>query len=457
MSEYSRNVASESEKSKSDHSNNKGVGTLLRETRENNGQTLDEIATILRIRQPYLEALEEGRFTDLPGQTYAIGFIRGYADYLGIDSKEVVRRFKNEVMLGLEPTNLRFPTPVMETGIPSGTLIFFGFIALVLSYGAWLLNTTEDGFLSNLVSPLPERFAGLLSDEEKFPNANEKQMLGDSGPEKKNINTTRSGAKLETFSATNATEPKSDDQSEKHMIDQKSKQLAEWELSSSSKPPSIPSSQNLSQPVVSTNNRPSIQPGSSNLQINDLKPTSADLIAPIETENPAVEHSVASPSPDAPPSSDSSPVSDSSSASDTSSEISTSLEPSSVSELAAETPISPDVSNQAVVSASPETTVAELAPEESPVKSRITIKAIANSWIEIRDDFSNTNLMARLLNKGDTYDVPNQAGLSMHTGNAGALRIIVDGVIVPGIGEVGAVRRGVQLDPDALVAGTAAQ
>ena len=92
-----------------------------------------------------------------------------------------------------------------------------------------------------------------------------------------------------------------------------------------------------------------------------------------------------------------------------------------------------------------------------PSESRITIRAIVNSWIEVRDDFSNTNLMARLLNKGDTYDVPNQAGLSLHTGNAGALEILVDGVIVPAIGEVGAVQRGVELDPDALVAGTATQ
>ena len=120
-------------------------------------------------------------------------------------------------------------------------------------------------------------------------------------------------------------------------------------------------------------------------------------------------------------------------------------------------PASSSLTPQTPPSSDPEPMSTEQPTKLLESDSRITIRAIVNSWIEVRDDFSNTNLMARLLNKGDTYDVPNQAGLSLHTGNAGALEILVDGVIVPAIGEVGAVQRGVQLDPDALVAGTATQ
>ena len=89
------------------------------------------------------------------------------------------------------------------------------------------------------------------------------------------------------------------------------------------------------------------------------------------------------------------------------------------------------------------------------VPSRIVVRATSNSWIEVRDDFSNSTLMTGLLAEGEEYRVPDQTGLSLHTGNAGGLEILVDGEAVPAIGGDGAVRRGVQLDPDLLKAGAA--
>src|SRR5262249_61207999 len=62
-----------------------GVGELLRLTRERLGHELETVANQLRIRLSYLEAIEEARFRDLPGTTYAVGFVRSYADYLGLD------------------------------------------------------------------------------------------------------------------------------------------------------------------------------------------------------------------------------------------------------------------------------------------------------------------------------------------------------------------------------------
>ena len=51
----------------------------------------------LHIRLAYLKAIEDGRFKDLPGLTYASGFVRSYADYLGLDGEEMVRRFREEI------------------------------------------------------------------------------------------------------------------------------------------------------------------------------------------------------------------------------------------------------------------------------------------------------------------------------------------------------------------------
>jgi len=76
--------------------NSGGVGALLKASRLRIGDDLRFVAETLHIRFIYLEAIEAGRYDDLPGVAYAIGFIRSYADYLGLDSDEVVRRYKAE-------------------------------------------------------------------------------------------------------------------------------------------------------------------------------------------------------------------------------------------------------------------------------------------------------------------------------------------------------------------------
>src|SRR3546814_10325935 len=61
------------------------IGELLRARREELGQDLRDVSHMLRIRYPYLEAIEGGRVGELPGPTYAVGFVRAYADYLGLE------------------------------------------------------------------------------------------------------------------------------------------------------------------------------------------------------------------------------------------------------------------------------------------------------------------------------------------------------------------------------------
>ena len=72
------------------------AGADLRAARERVGWTLQDIAAALRIRLQYLEALEDGRIAELPGNAYALGFLRTYASALGLDPDEIARRFKAE-------------------------------------------------------------------------------------------------------------------------------------------------------------------------------------------------------------------------------------------------------------------------------------------------------------------------------------------------------------------------
>ena len=72
------------------------LGTVLRTARENKGVTLAKAESATRIRLKYLEALEEGRASDLPEPVFVKGFLRNYAIYLGLDSKEVLLLYRSE-------------------------------------------------------------------------------------------------------------------------------------------------------------------------------------------------------------------------------------------------------------------------------------------------------------------------------------------------------------------------
>jgi hypothetical protein len=83
------------------------------------------------------------------------------------------------------------------------------------------------------------------------------------------------------------------------------------------------------------------------------------------------------------------------------------------------------------------------------------IRATSDSWTQIRDAAGNV-VFSRILRPGESYNPPDREGLNLWTGNAGGLDIRVDGRLVPAIGRVGFVQRGVPLDPVRLIAGTAA-
>lgn len=68
------------------------LGAMLRERREAMGVTLAEVEVATRIRQKYLSALEADEWHLLPGEVVGRGFLRNYADYLGLEPNEVMER-----------------------------------------------------------------------------------------------------------------------------------------------------------------------------------------------------------------------------------------------------------------------------------------------------------------------------------------------------------------------------
>ncbi|HEY7687319.1 MAG TPA: helix-turn-helix domain-containing protein, partial [Dongiaceae bacterium] len=114
-----------------------GVGDILRMNRERKGLELQSVANQLRIRLAYLEAIEEGRYKDLPGSTYAVGFVRSYGDYLDLDGADIVRRFREEVARIHGRTRLIPPVIAPDGTIPPAAVLFLSVLGLGIAYGTW--------------------------------------------------------------------------------------------------------------------------------------------------------------------------------------------------------------------------------------------------------------------------------------------------------------------------------
>jgi cytoskeleton protein RodZ len=71
------------------------IGEKLRLAREQHTYTLDQVARDTNVARRFLQALEEEDFSAFPGETYAMGFLRTYAEYLGLDADELIGLFRN--------------------------------------------------------------------------------------------------------------------------------------------------------------------------------------------------------------------------------------------------------------------------------------------------------------------------------------------------------------------------
>jgi len=376
-----------------------GVGLLLRETRIKAGLEIAEVARVLRISQRYLEALEDGRNAELPGSTYAIGFVRSYSEYLKLDGEEIVRRFKAEAQGNGVKSALIFPKPIPDSGVPGAAVLGLGVIVAAVAYGVWYWNSNADDVTIVRVEPVPEQIAA--SAENTVPAASQ-----DGASEAQAVPATAAADAP-------AMEP---------AVEQANGATAEAQTASDAVTPSAMQAVGDA-PVV-------VEPPAEDATATEQPVTEQPL-----TEQPATEPAEAA-----------------------------TTEPEPTAEAVTE-PVAETAAEPVASAAEPEAAAVEPASSASPASaptasgedglSRITVRAIANSWIQIRDEALDRLLFTRLLREGDLYEVPNRAGLSLMTGNAGALELVVDGTAIPAIGQIGEVRRNVELDPEKLKAGTA--
>jgi cytoskeletal protein RodZ len=136
--------------------NYNGVGAALRAVRRQAGFGLDEVAARLRIRRDYLRAVEAGQFASLPGASYAQGYVRSYADFLGLDAAQVLEAYRQEDDAANADRPLNFPVPAADQRTPRIWLLLLAAVLCLGVYLAWAVYQERQYLASRELPPVPD-------------------------------------------------------------------------------------------------------------------------------------------------------------------------------------------------------------------------------------------------------------------------------------------------------------
>ncbi len=149
--------------------NHRHVGYYLKQAREGLNLTIEEVSDTIRVRKLYLEAIEEGHYEQLPGTAYAVGFVRIYANFLGLNSARVVEQFRAETGPHQGEVEFEFEQaapPIENQAMPKNIIIIISLIIAIFALVAYL-------FLGRSRVETP------ITDTSDIPTANETQILSD--------------------------------------------------------------------------------------------------------------------------------------------------------------------------------------------------------------------------------------------------------------------------------------
>jgi cytoskeleton protein RodZ len=113
------------------------VATELKTEREKRKISLAQIAADTRISLRYLESLEEGRYTDLPGGMYNRAFLKAYCESIHLDQQEIMKRFEAEVTPHSEKPPRHKPPQMPSTDHPIkfNPIVVWSFMLLISATG----------------------------------------------------------------------------------------------------------------------------------------------------------------------------------------------------------------------------------------------------------------------------------------------------------------------------------
>lgn len=136
----------------------RAVGRLLRDQRIARELAIDDVAARLRIRRRYLEAIEQGRFDQLPGAAYIPAFLRAYANYIGLDADKVMTAYQLSGPVPIErPVTLPADFPLVERRAPIGLAVLTVLLVIGAGYAVWHYLPRQQMIVSEKVPPVPDR------------------------------------------------------------------------------------------------------------------------------------------------------------------------------------------------------------------------------------------------------------------------------------------------------------
>ena len=402
-------------------------GAAMRDMRKAHNRELSDVANALRIRQTHLQAIEEGRFDDLPGPTYAAGFVRAYADYLGLELDEVMRRYRSATSGISAQTPLVPPSPMTEARLPTGFILLIAAVMAAAAYGGWYYLTIHGQSPTEVVSALPKK----ISDAVGLSQNN------DSKPDSSDL---KPDAKVTTPAPViSVSKPP--------------------EESSVAKPPSETVKTEPAKIAVKTDAAADLaKPTTTAETVVEKTIETVDVKKPVA---PAQSTEVAAPATSTASSNSASVVGSPPPAESGSEQVDTTTPLNSATTVAiapsqptvAPAVQAPDTAEKLEVAKKPtESEVTQVASVAAPqqLESRVVLRATVTSWVELRDG-DGKRLISRLLKAGETYKVPGRSGILFNTGNAGGVDILVDGQTIAALGPIGAVRRDIPMDPETLL------
>lgn len=115
----------------------KTVGSLLRETRESQFYSLEDVERRTKIRKEMLSLLENDDFEHLPPATFVRGFIKNYGKLLGLDQEKLLALWRRDFESKKHPPMVMksFSDPLKTPSFRLTPQYVFGTIVLVLVLG----------------------------------------------------------------------------------------------------------------------------------------------------------------------------------------------------------------------------------------------------------------------------------------------------------------------------------
>jgi cytoskeleton protein RodZ len=139
------------------------VGQDLKNARLRRGEEIAGIAAVLKIRKDLLLSLEESNFDQLPGRAYTIGFVRAYAQYLGLHAGECVERLKAEIAGRTEAKEPVITPAPREGKLPPGGIVLAIFLAVAVIYAGYYIVVAIGRMRTPPVTPVPARLSQMAN------------------------------------------------------------------------------------------------------------------------------------------------------------------------------------------------------------------------------------------------------------------------------------------------------